>query len=575
MMAEKNDFKQKPILGVIAWSVALAAGLFCLTVSILLIADHVRLLQMDPLNDPVLLDLRSQLADSTGDSEALVEQVRAYDFYARRAFFSNAEQRRTGGLLLCGGAFVCFLALGLGCRLMPCKPQVGGHESINHGEMNSLFRQLMAGTGIFLGAVALFLAFAVKSDLAVVLARRSDSVTAPSADAPVVQDVLSRLPDAFAVNWPSLRGAGNVGAGSGGEFPIQWDIESGEGVLWSVEVPVMGFNSPIVWEGRIFLTGADEEGQEVFCYDVDSGEMLWTRTIESSVELPIVAEDTGYAAPTMASDGTRVFAIFASGELAAFDMDGNPVWQKNIGTPENPYGMGSSLISDGQRLFVQYDHSDRQRVLAFDGASGELLWETPREHISWASPSLIEFGERLLMILNDELNVTAYDPASGDALWQVECLGGEVAPSATFNGQDILFVGNEYAQATALRLTDSDPEILWQYDEFLPEIASPLATAERVYIPTTAGDIVCLNIHTGEVLWEQEFDDGFSSSPVLAGGRIYAADLSGIVHIFDDADVYHSVADITMGEAVFATPAFTGNRIVIRGDYNLFCIGEE
>jgi outer membrane protein assembly factor BamB len=323
------------------------------------------------------------------------------------------------------------------------------------------------------------------------------------------------------------------------------------------------------------MTGADEEGQEVFCFDADNGKQLWTKTVESLGELPDVTEDTGYAAPTMATDGQRVFAVFASGDLAAFDFEGNPVWQKNIGPPQNPYGMASSLISDGVRLFVQYDHQDIQKVMAFDCATGEQVWETARTLISWSSPSLIETDSGLQLILNDEENVTAYDPATGKPLWQVECLGGEVAPSPAFNGKDIVFVGNEYAQATALKLTGSTPEIIWQYDEYLPEISSPLAAENRFFITSSVGDIVSLDAATGEVLWEYECDEGFSSSPVLVGDRVYSIDLGGVVHIFDaTADTYHEIAAPEMGESVYATPAFVGGRIYIRGDEYLYCIGE-
>jgi outer membrane protein assembly factor BamB len=360
------------------------------------------------------------------------------------------------------------------------------------------------------------------------------------------------------------------------DYLITWDVESGEGILWKSEVPVHGFNSPVVWEDRVFLAGGDEEGFEVFCFDGDSGEELWTSVVESENELPEVSEDTGFSAPTMATDGTLVFAVFASGDLVALDFDGTLAWQVNLGVPDNPYGMGSSLVCDGVRVFVQYDHSDLQKVIALDCATGETVWETARHHISWSTPSIIEAGNKFLLILNDEELVTAYDPETGRELWSVTCLGGEVAPSPAFNGTDIIFVGNEYAQASALKLGTGAPEILWQYDDYLPEIASPVAAEERFFIPTTAGDMICLDALSGEVIWEQEFDDGFNSSPALVGDRVYAIDLSGNVHIFDaKADIYHEIATIEMGEPVYATPAFAGNRIYIRGDEYLYCIGKE
>ncbi len=563
-----DEFKQRPVWGLITQSVAIVAALFSLVICILLMADFVRIQKMDPLNDPHLLQLREQLANTTEGREAVIKQIRTFDLYARRAFFSNQEQRRTGGLLLLGGMVVCFVALKLSILWKPKLPTVGKSDKEDHWELNALFRQLMAGTGVFLVVASLFLAFVVQSDLTTVLSRQDggDTETVPQA---------ARLLPAMKANWPSLRGPGGIGVAHFTNAPTRWNIESGDGVLWKTEVPVHGFNSPIVWGNRLFLTGGDEEGQEIFCFDADTGKQLWSKTVATTVELPEVAEETGYAAPTMATDGQRVFAIFATGELAAFDFEGNPVWQKNLGVPTNPYGMGSSLISDGTRLFVQYDHEDSQKVMALDCASGNPVWQTPRKHISWASPALIETETGVQLLLNDEENTTAYDPRSGKQLWQVKCLGGEVAPSPAYNGKGIVFVANEYAQASALKLVDGTPEILWQYDEYLPEISSPLAAENLFFITTSVGDVVCLDAATGEVKWEQEFDDGFSSSPVLVGDRIYSIDIEGMVHIFEAADEYKEIATLEMGEPVSATPAFANNRIYIRGDENLYCIGDE
>jgi len=505
----------------------------------------------------------------------VIEQISTFDLYARRAFFGNQEQRRTGGLLLLTCAVVCFVALKFSNRWKPKLPVVGKSEKEDHWELNAQFRQLMAGTGIFLVVISLFLAFAVQSDLSTVLEQTSrlpEDKVVPQVIASEMSNL--RLSEAFVANWPGLRGPGGIGVAHFSNAPTRWNVETSEGILWKAEVPVHGFNSPIVWGKQVFMSGADEEGQEVFCFDADTGEQLWTKTVETAVEFPDVSEDTGYAAPTMATDGKHVFAIFATGELAAFDFEGNPVWQKNLGSPKNPYGMGSSLISDGARLFVQYDHQDAQKVLAFDGETGEQVWQMARTHISWSSPALIETESGLQLILNDEENVTAYDPNTGKMLWTVKCLGGEVAPSPAFNGKDLVFVANEYAQACALKLTGGTPEILWEYDEYMPEISSPVAAETLFFIATSAGDMVCLDAVTSEVKWEQEFDEGFMSSPVLVGDRIYAIDLDGVVHIFAADIEYKEIGTIEMGEPVYATPAFMDGRIYIRGDENLYCIGE-
>lgn len=578
---QNTDFRQRPILGTIAQTIALVAALLVVVVSVLLIADHVRLLNMDPLNDPILLELRNDLAQSVDHDQAVVEQIRTYDLYARRAFFSNQQQRQSGGFLLLGGAVICLLAMKFSRMWKPRLPEVGKSDRVDHWELNQLFRQLMAATAVFLIVISLFFSFFVQSDLTTLLKQKQAEVVATSVVEPDVEQLILLFPTPTKLipqmkdNWPSLRGPGGIGIAKNGRFPMSWDVGSGIGVLWKEEIPVHGFNSPIIWENRLFYTGGDEEGFEIFCHDAYTGDLLWTAMVEPTVELPEISEDTGFSAPSMATDGKRVFAIFATGDIAAFDFEGKLVWNRNLGLPKNPYGMGSSLISDGIRLFIQYDHQEDQKVIALDCVTGDVLWETARTHISWASPVLIETVAGMQLILNDEEFVTSYDPASGSVLWQVSCLGGEVAPSPAFNGEDIVFVANEYAQASALRLNGGTPEILWQYDEYLPEIASPLATKDRFYIATTAGDIICLDALTGDVKWEQEFDEGFNASPILAGNHIYAVDVAGVVHILDaNTDVCHEITAIEMGEPVYATPGFVGNRIYIRGDEFLYCIGQ-
>ena len=121
----------------------------------------------------------------------------------------------------------------------------------------------------------------------------------------------------------------------------------------------MGFNSPIIWGDKIFVAGANEESREVYCYNRNTGELLWTGVANniqgSPATMPRVTPDTGLSAPTLTTDGKRVFAIFATGDVIAFDLNGKRVWAKNLGVPENHYGHSSSLITWANKLFIQYD----------------------------------------------------------------------------------------------------------------------------------------------------------------------------------------------------------------------------
>jgi outer membrane protein assembly factor BamB len=110
-------------------------------------------------------------------------------------------------------------------------------------------------------------------------------------------------------------------------------------VLWKTPVPLSAPNSPIVWKNRVFMSGATAQQREVYAFDADSGKLLWTKPVrvkDTPAEPPDVTQDTGYAAATMTTDGQRVFAMFANGDIAAFDFEGKPVWSRNLGRPENP-----------------------------------------------------------------------------------------------------------------------------------------------------------------------------------------------------------------------------------------------
>jgi outer membrane protein assembly factor BamB len=158
----------------------------------------------------------------------------------------------------------------------------------------------------------------------------------------------------------------------------------------------------------------------------------------------------------------------------------------------------------------------------------------------------------------------------------VECLSGEVAPSATY-ADGVVCVANENATASAIDIRDhgSEPKILWQWDETLPDAASPLVNKDFLILPTGFGVVSCLDVKTGKVFWEHEFDDGFYSSPILVNDCVYIIDLSGAMQIFKMDDEFVLLGASPIGEEAYGTPAFVGDRIYIRGATHLFCIGEQ
>jgi outer membrane protein assembly factor BamB len=383
-------------------------------------------------------------------------------------------------------------------------------------------------------------------------------------------------------NWTNFRGPGANGHAVHANPPLNWSVEEGKNILWKTKVPKPGMSSPVIWENRLFLTGADESSRQIYCFETDTGELLWQHDVDGipgsppKDKLPDVMDAAGLAAPTVTTNGRYVAAIFATADLVCVNMEGKRIWAKNLGVPDNPYGHASSLISHKNLLFVQYDQKDNSKLLAFDLASGNPVWQVKRGAISWSSPILIDNDGRMELILTNSKAADGYDPKTGKLLWHVECLSGDVAPSAAY-ADGVVFVANEYACASAIDVGNhgSEPKILWQWDEILPEAASPLANEHYLILPSGYGAVTCLDAKTGKVFWEHEFDDGFYSSPILVNDRVYVIDLSGRMQIFKMDDEFELLGTSEIGEDAYATPAFVGDRIYIRGVTHLFCIEEQ
>lgn len=384
------------------------------------------------------------------------------------------------------------------------------------------------------------------------------------------------IPAAAAQLWPGFRGAGGSAHAVHASPPTTWDAKEGKNLVWKTAIARHGMSSPVVCGGRVFITAADHHVRQVLCHDATTGQQLWNHDVSAvpEGELPFVLEETGYASPTPVTNGRLLAAIFATGELVCVDTDGNRVWITQLGIPGNHYGHASSLIGNEKLVFVQFDQKEHQQLLAFDFATGKPLWQANRRAISWSSPILVDNSGRPELILSNSREVDSYDPDTGNHLWRMECLAGEVASSAAY-ADGVVFVASEGSAATAIDISNHDagPKILWQWEKSLPDAASLLATRDFLIIPTGFGTVTCLAAKTGKVQWEHEFDRGFSSSPILADNRVHIVDLAGTTQIFKLGKDFNPVGTASLGEEAYATPAFVGDRVYLRGLQHLFCVG--
>ncbi len=541
---------------------AISAGI----ISVLMIANYLQTKTNDPLNSQVITQLISQLQDNPED-EVLKEQIRALDLLARKAYFTYQWQIRTGSYLLLAFVLLLLLSLKFLYSLQPHLPDLNeAPRSEERWENRLLSRKyvLIGGLGVFL--LALILGLLSQSEL---------ENAGPVATAEAQSTDFASLEEKK-VNWPGFRGPEGNGVAAGAEFPTVWDGASGENILWKTPIPHPGYNSPIIWGKRIFLSGADDGVQIVYCLDADTGEILWQTELTdvpgSSGEQPDVSYDTGHAASTMTTDGVRVFVLFSTGDIAGLDMDGNIIWAKNLGVPDNHYGHASSLTTFQDLLIVPFDQNTGGRLIALRTTTGALVYDQPREvGISWGSPILVNTGERFEVILNGNPFVMAHDPLTGQELWRVQCMLGEVAPSPAY-ADGMVYAVNEYARLVGITVQE-EPNVVWENLDDLSEVSSPVATDELVFVATSFGTVSCFDGKTGERYWYNDFPEGFYSSPILVGDNVYALDVLGTMSIFKAGKEFELIAQNELGEPAMTVPAFMHNRIYIRGEHHLYCIG--
>ncbi|MCG8699094.1 MAG: PQQ-binding-like beta-propeller repeat protein, partial [Bacteroidales bacterium] len=386
--------------------------------------------------------------------------------------------------------------------------------------------------------------------------------------AKVKQDILK--------NYNTFRGPFGLGISNRKNIPTEWDGAAGKNVKWKTAIPLAGYNSPVIWGNNIFLTGASNSTRKVFCYHKSTGKLLWQLTADnipgSPTKAPKTTDDTGLAAPTVATDGTCVYAIFGTGDIIAADMNGKRIWAKNIGVPDNHYGHSSSLYVWNNKVFVQFDSNKGGMVMALNAKNGNEVWKTPRSsRISWASPILAEVNGKMQLVLSSNPFVAGYDTETGKELWKTDCMMGEVGPSPTY-ADGLIYAANEYAILVAINVKTG--EIIWESDEYLPEVASPIVSKGLLFIATSYGVFACFDAKTGEMYWEHEYDEGFYSSPVIAEDKLYISDMGGVTHVFAVSKEKKVLANSPLGEKLFSTPALDDGHIYLRSNKNLYCIGK-
>ena len=420
--------------------------------------------------------------------------------------------------------------------------------------------------------------------------------------------------------WSGFRGDNAAGNGDGQGAVTRWDLATNQNVRWKTPIPGISNASPIVSGGRVFVLTAisgsgdktfrtglygdvapvndlSEHTWKIYALDKNTGGVLWERTAHTGV--PKVKRHTKatQANSTPVTDGKRVVAIFGSiGLLAAWDVDGKPLWTSDIGVldsgwffdPDYQWGFSSSPIIYGNTVIVQADQQKHSFIAAYALDNGKQVWRTPREgEIStWGTPTIFRAGGRDQIVTNGT-KVRGYDAATGALLWTLGP-NSEVTVGTPVVGDGLVYVTGGYPPVRpvyAIRPA-ARGEIAITKEQPASE-ALAWSNLEGTYIPTplyyngilyTCGNNGVLSAYdgkTGERLYRARVGGGgsFSGSPVAADGRLYFANEDGDVIVVKAGPKYEEIARNTMKEVIMTTPAISDGVLVVRTLGHVYGIG--
>ncbi len=431
-------------------------------------------------------------------------------------------------------------------------------------------------------------------------------------------------------NYPQFRGE-NSDAVSSVSLPITWsDVEGKQtNVKWKIRVPGEGWSQPIVWENRLYMTAAvplDEADQDkigpevhtggygrdrddlvnvgykyqVFCLDADTGDRIWECTVKTG-KPPLPRHSTNtYATETPVTDGSKIYAYFGMNGVHCVDMQGNIVWQKDLGAYEMRAGWGTAssptLLED--RLFIQVDNEQQSFLTALDTQSGQQLWRVDRDERSqYSSPIIWKNSVRNELILGGMV-YRSYDPATGNLLWQLDMNKGRSSATPIAFG-DRLYVGNEFrnrggaddgggrlfrirpggsGDITPKKGEETGEYVEWRADDSGIQMASPTHLAGNLYFfERRLGIVHCVDADTGRIEYKKRVPGGreFWASPWTDAKYLFAMDSNGNTHVIAAGDEFKVVNVNKLEQHAWGTPAVAGGRIYLRTAKHLYCIADD
>ena len=393
-----------------------------------------------------------------------------------------------------------------------------------------------------------------------------------------------------AQDWPEFRGPTAQGYSAATNVPIHWSATSN--VVWKTSIPGEGWSSPVLVNGKIYLTTAITDSANTtlhaLCVDAKDGHIQWNIEVlkPDSSATQQMHKKNSLASPTPIVRDGRVYVHFGHMGTAALDLSGKILWQQTTLKYPPTHGNGGSPALVGDSLVFSCDGATDPFIVALDAKTGKVRWKIPRNtsaknQFSFSTPLAIEVDGSTQIISPGSGFVGGYDPKDGREIWRARYGEGYSVITRPVFAHGLLFVTSSYNRSVLYAVKPAgakgdvtDTHIVWKHDKSVPNTPSPLVVGDELYFVSDSGIANCLDARTGNLHWSERLGGGFSASPVLAEGRIYFQNEEGVGTVLKAGKTFEVLAKNDLGERTLASPAVIDNTIFLRSKSHLWRIGK-
>jgi outer membrane protein assembly factor BamB len=400
---------------------------------------------------------------------------------------------------------------------------------------------------------------------------------------------------ALAENWPCFRGPTRQGISHEKDVPLEWNQTSN--ILWKTPIPGVGWSSPVVFDNRVFVTTATDEGASfrLLCLDRLTGTVLWDKQVHRQ-KPGHKQRFNSYASSTPVTDGHRVYVLAFDGTIAAVSYEGSIIWTHQEFEYFSEHGLAVSPILYKDLLIVPFDGSssgpdkklgwqkpwDKGLILAVNKNTGKVRWRGRRgsSRIAHVTPQVLSENGRDQLVSSAGDVVQGFDLETGRRIWTAANSGEGVVPSLVI-GEGLIFATSGFGESAirAIRTGGkgnvTETHIAWESEEDVSKVPSMLYLRPFLFLVTDTGVAKCLRAATGEEIWRERLVGKHWASPIWADGRIYFLSEKGKTTVIRAGDKFKVLAENELEEKCFASPAISQKQIFIRSENNIYCIGHS